>query len=97
MVYFINRGAKLQMFTGVYRVSIGFPAISMEKDCTNCKETICVRLKVKDCVCCRESPKIQQTRMLVTCQRFGDLFLFGQIWQYSSNHKTYNIGRLKVY
>ena len=29
--------------------------------------------------------------MLVTCQRFGDLFLFGLIWQYSSNHKTYNV------
>jgi hypothetical protein len=22
--------------------------------------------------------------MLVTCQRFGDLFLFGLVWQYSS-------------
>ena len=32
--------------------------------------------------------KIQQTKMLVTCQRFGALFLFGLIWQYSSNHKT---------
>ena len=41
-------------------------------------------------------PKIQQTKMLVTCQRFGDLFLFGLIWQYSSNHKTYNKGRFKV-
>ena len=40
--------------------------------------------------------KIQQTKMLVTCQRFGDLFLFGLIWQYSSNHKTYNKGRFKV-
>ena len=29
-------------------------------------------------------PKIQQTKMLVTCQRFGDLFLFGLVWQYSS-------------
>ena len=28
------------------------------------------------------NPKIQQTKMLVTCQRFGDLFLFGLIWQY---------------
>ena len=25
--------------------------------------------------------KIQQTKMLVTCQRLGDLFLFGLIWQ----------------
>jgi len=23
--------------------------------------------------------------MLVMCQRFGDLFLFGQVWQYSTN------------
>ena len=41
-------------------------------------------------------PKIQQTKMLFTCQRFGDLFLSGLIWQYSSNHKTYNKGRFKV-
>ena len=40
--------------------------------------------------------KIQQTKMLVRCQRFGDLFLFGLVWQYSSNHKTYNKGRFKV-
>ena len=40
--------------------------------------------------------KIQQTKMLVTCQKFGGLFLFGLIWQYSSNHKTYNKGRFKV-
>ena len=40
--------------------------------------------------------KIQQTKMLVTCQRFGDLFLIGLIWQYSSNHKTCNKGRFKV-
>ena len=31
--------------------------------------------------------KIQQTKMLVTCQRFGDLFLFGLVWPYSSNQK----------
>ena len=30
--------------------------------------------------------------MLVRCQRFGDLFLFGLVWPYSSNHKTYNKG-----
>ena len=41
-------------------------------------------------------PKIQQTNMLVMCQRFGDLFLFGLVWQYSSNHKTYTKGRFKV-
>ena len=34
--------------------------------------------------------KIQQTKILVTCQRFGDWFLFGLVWQYSSHHKTYN-------
>ena len=40
--------------------------------------------------------KIQQTKVLVMCQRFGDLFLFGLIWQYTSNHKTYNKVRIKV-
>ena len=40
--------------------------------------------------------KIQQTKMLVTCQRFGDLFLFGLIWQNSSKHKTFHKGRFKV-
>ena len=40
--------------------------------------------------------KIQQTKIFVTCQRFGDLFLFGLIMQYSSNHKTYNKGKFKV-
>ena len=43
----------------------------------------------------RAEPKIQQTKMLVTCQRFGDLFLFGLVWQYSSYHKTYNKSRFK--
>ena len=33
-------------------------------------------------------PKIQQTKMLVTCQRFGDWFLFGLVWQYSSIQKN---------
>ena len=37
---------------------------------------------------CEVNTKIQQTKMLVTCQRFGDLFLSRLIWQYS-NHKTY--------
>ena len=37
-----------------------------------------------------------KTKMLVTCQRFGDSFLFGLVWQYSSDHKTYNKGRFKV-
>ena len=33
-------------------------------------------------------PKIQQTKMLVACQRFGDWFLFGLVWQYSSIQKN---------
>ena len=33
-------------------------------------------------------PKIQQTKMLVRCQIFGDLFLFGLVWQYSSIQKN---------
>ena len=33
-------------------------------------------------------PKIQQTKMLVMCQRFGDWFLFGLVWPYSSNQKN---------
>ena len=32
--------------------------------------------------------KIQQTKMLVTCQRFGDWFLFGLVWPYSSIQKN---------
>ena len=38
------------------------------------------------------SSKIQQTKMLVTCQRFGDLFLFGLVWQYSKNQNQYDKG-----
>ena len=38
----------------------------------------------------------EQTKMLVTCQRFGDLFLFGLVWQYSTNQNQYNKGRFKV-
>ena len=34
--------------------------------------------------------------MLVTCQRFGDLFLFGLVWQYSSVQTKYNKGRFKA-
>ena len=34
--------------------------------------------------------------MLVTCQRFGDLFLFVLVWQYSSVQTKYNKGRFKV-
>ena len=41
---------------------------------------------------------MQQTKMVVTCQRFGDLFLFGLVWQYSSVQTKYdkNKGMLKV-
>ena len=39
--------------------------------------------------------KIQQTKISVTCQRFGDLFLFGLVWQYSSQNQ-YDKGRFKV-
>ena len=45
---------------------------------------------------CSVEAKIQETKMLVLCQRFGDWFLFGLVWQYSSHHKTYNKGRFKV-
>jgi hypothetical protein len=38
----------------------------------------------------------EQTKMLVTCQRFGDFFLFGLVWQYSSVQTKYNKGRFKV-
>ena len=40
--------------------------------------------------------KIQQTKMLVTGQRFGDLFLFGLVWQYSSVQTKYNKGSAAV-
>ena len=33
-------------------------------------------------ICGEAETKIQKTKMLVTCQRFGDLFLFGLVWQY---------------
>ena len=34
--------------------------------------------------------------MLDTCQSFGDLFLFGPVWQYSSVQTKYKKGRFKV-
>ena len=61
--------------------------------CMQC--LLCIAFNMKEWGVCLLS-KIQQTKMLVTCQRFGDLILFGLIWQYSSNHKTYNKGRFKV-
>ena len=33
---------------------------------------------------------------LAMCQRFGDLFLFELVWQYSSVQTKYNKGRFKV-
>ena len=42
------------------------------------------------------NPKIQQTKIFVTFQSFGDLFLFGLVWQYSTNQNQYNKGRFKV-
>ena len=40
--------------------------------------------------------KIKQTKILITYQRFGDLFLFGLVWQYSTNQNQYNKVRFKV-
>ena len=42
------------------------------------------------------STKIQLTKMLVTCQGFGELFLFELVGQYSTNQNQYNKGRFKV-
>ena len=33
--------------------------------------------------------------MFATCQKFGDLYLFGLLWQYSSVQTKYNKGRSK--
>ena len=51
-----------------------------------CVTKIC--LSFENFQLCRSYPKIQQTKMLVTCQRFSDWFLFGQVWPYSSNQKN---------
>ena len=40
--------------------------------------------------------KIQQTKMLVTCQGFGDLFMFGLVRQNSSVETKYDKGSFKV-
>jgi hypothetical protein len=40
--------------------------------------------------------KILQSKILVTCQKVWWLFLFGLVWQYSTNQRQYNIGRFKV-
>ena len=34
-------------------------------------------------------PKIQQIKMLVMCQSFGDLFLFGLVWDCFTNQNQY--------
>ena len=36
--------------------------------------------------------KIQQIKMLVTCQRFCDLSLFGLVWECSTNQNQYDKG-----
>ena len=33
--------------------------------------------------------KIHLTKMLVTCQRYGDLFLFGLVWQYLDEERWF--------
>ena len=40
--------------------------------------------------------KIQQTKMLDMLKRFGGLFLFGLVWQYSTNQNQCNKGRFKA-
>ena len=40
--------------------------------------------------------KKQQTKMLVSCQRFSDLFLFGLVWQCSTSQNPYNKGRFII-
>ena len=42
------------------------------------------------------SSKIQQTKMHVMWQKFGDLFLFGLVWQYPSVQTKYSKGTFKV-
>ena len=42
------------------------------------------------------SSKIQQTKMLVMWQKFGDLFLFGLVWKYPSVQTKYSKGTFKV-
>ena len=39
--------------------------------------------------------KIKQTKILVTCQKFGDLGFLGLVWQYSTNQNQYYKGRFK--
>ena len=54
------------------------------------------RIKTDVAFATKLEPKIQQTKMLVTCQGFGDLFLFGLVWQCSSVQTKYSKGRFKV-
>ena len=50
--------------------------------------THCLNLILDTWVRIYSYSKIQQTKMLVTCQRFGDWFLFGLVWPYSSDQKN---------
>ena len=43
-----------------------------------------------------ELAKIQQTKVLVTCQRFGGLFLFGLVWQYSAVSVDLRVSRISA-
>jgi hypothetical protein len=44
----------------------------------------------------QDTKSVLKTKMLVTCQRFGSLLLYGLVWQYSTNQNQYNKGRFKV-
>ena len=50
------------------------------KKCTQFWWTRCTFLKKAWLVCPQLWTKIQQTKIPVTCQRFGDLFWFGLVW-----------------
>ena len=47
----------------------------VQNQLTSCKEIL---------ILWHHKPKMQHTKMLFTCHRFGDLFLYGLVWQYSS-------------
>ena len=44
----------------------------------------------------KTNKKIQQSKMLVTFQRFSDLFIFGPVWQYLQFQQNGFKGRFKV-
>ena len=64
---------------------------SMSKECPLKKKKNQSRLRMFEYL----YAKIQQTKLLVTCQEFSDLFLFGLVWQYSSVQTIYDKGRFK--